>query len=79
MLPAAVGDYQHTVSGDTAHISHPDNNQALKLRITPLPNRCPGLIRIQHIDVQFSLKNMTQEQRSQSMFHFDRRFQRDGD
>ncbi len=78
VLPAAVGDYQHIVSGDTVHISHPDNDQTLKLRITPLPDRCLGLIRIQHIDVQFSFLNMTEDQRNQFMHRFDRRFQRGG-
>jgi hypothetical protein len=78
VLPAAVGDYQYTVSGDTIHISHPHNNQTLELRITPLPDRRLGLIRIQHIDVQFSFSNMSEEQRNKFMFRFDRRFQRGG-
>ena len=78
VLPAAIGDYQHTVSGDTIRISHPGNNQILELRITPLPDRCLGLMRIQHIDVQFSFENMNEDQRNQFMFRFDRRFQRGG-
>lgn len=78
VLPAAIGDYQHSVAGNTIHIKHPDNDQALELRITPLPDRRLGLIRIQHIDVQFLFSNMTPEQRNQFMFRFDRRFQRGG-
>ena len=78
VLPSAVGDYRHTVTGDTVRISHPDNDQVLELRVTPLPDRLLGLIRIQNIDVQFSFSNMNLDERNQFMFHFDRRFQRGG-
>jgi hypothetical protein len=78
VLPAAIGEYQHTVTGDTVHIRHLDNDQALELQITPLPDRRLGLMRIQHIDVQFSFSSMTQQQRNQFMYRFDRRFQRGG-
>ena len=78
VLPAAIGDFQFTVAGDFVHINHPEKDHALELQLTPLPDRCLGLIRIQHIDVQFSFSNMNQNERNQFMFRFDRRFQRGG-
>jgi hypothetical protein len=78
VLPSAIGDYQYTVTRNVVHIGHPDNDQALELRITPLPDRRLGLMRIQHIDVQFLFSNMTEQQRDQFMHRFDRRYQRGG-
>lgn len=78
VLPSAIGDYRHVQEGNIVHISHADNNRALELVITPLPDRQLGAFRIQHIDVQFSFSNMTEEQRNQFMYRFDRRFQRGG-
>jgi len=78
VLPAAIGDFQYSVTGNTVRISNPDNNQTLELRITPLPDRRLGLIRIQHIDVLFSFSNMNEDERNKFMHRFDRRFQRGG-
>ena len=78
VLPAAIGDYQFSVNGDTVHVNHLENNKALTLRITPLPDRRLGLIRIQHIDVQFLFSNMNEDERNKFMHRFDRRFQRGG-
>ncbi len=78
VLPPAIGEFKHTREGNRVHISHAENNQALDLVITPLPDRQLGAFRIQHIDVLFSFSNMTEEQRNRFMYRFDRRFQRGG-
>ncbi len=78
VLPPAIGDFKHTREGNRVHISHAENNQALDLIITALPDRQLGAFRIQHIDVLFCFSNMTEEQRNQFMYRFDRRFQRGG-
>lgn len=78
VLPSAIGEYKHIQDGSTVHISHAKNNHVLELLISPLPDRQLGAFRIQHIDVQFSFSNMTEEQRNQFMYRFDRRFQRGG-
>ncbi len=78
VLPSAIGEFQHIREGSHVHISHAENSQALELLITPLPDRQLGAFRIQHIDVQFSFSDMTEEQRNRFMYRFDRRFQRGG-
>ena len=78
VLPSAIGEFQYSQNDNTLRINHVDNKQSLELVITPLPDRQLGAFRIQHIDVQFSFSNMTQQQRNLFMQRFDRRFQRGG-
>ncbi len=78
ILPAALGEYQSTTSGNTTLITHPDNTRQLQLEVTPLPDRVLGAFRIRRIDVQFTFSNIDDAARSQFMQRFDRRFQRGG-
>ena len=78
VLPAALGAFEFSKKGDRIHIHHPDDAQALELRIDALPDRRLGAFRIEHIAVEFSFSNMSAAQRKQFMTRFDRHFQRGG-
>lgn len=78
VLPSALGDYQFRVQDKQILIEHPKHPHRIKLEITPLPDRRLGAFRIERIDVQFELLNMTDTERMSFMRRFDRRFQRGG-
>lgn len=78
VLPAAIGRYRLAQEGEWLSIRHPDNNHHLRLRISPLPDRMLGLIRIQHSLVEFNFAQMDSEERARFMQQFDRHFQRGG-
>ena len=78
ILPAAIGNYQHTVDGNQITVSHTESTRQLLLTVTPLPDRVLGAFRIERIDVQFQFLNMDAKTRSEFMQRFDRRYQRGG-
>lgn len=78
ILPAAVADYSHTVDGNRVIIADPDNSRELVLVVSSLPDRAIGMIRITRIEVEFSFRNFTVEERREFMLNFDRSYQRGG-
>ena len=78
ILPAAVADYCHTVQGNRVIITDSDKSRELVLVVTSLPDRAIGMIRIARIEVEFSFKNFTAEERKEFMLNFDRSYQRGG-
>ena len=78
VLPAAVRDYELSVSENVAVITLNHDDCILKLSITPLPDRLLGNMRLPHIDVRFEFLNFTMQQREDFMKAFDRSYQRGG-
>ena len=78
VLPSALGDYQYRKQGRQVLIDHPEHPHRIRLEVTPLPDRRLGGFRIERIDVQFELLDMSAEERRAFMRRFDRRFQRGG-
>ena len=78
ILPAAVRNYELTVSGHAAMITANQNDHVLQLTVTPLPDRVLGNMRLPHIDVRFEFLNFTTQQCEDFMKAFDRSYQRGG-
>ena len=78
ILPTAVADYHHTVQGNRVIITDPDNSRELVLVLSSLPDRAIGMIRISRIEVEFSFRNFTVDERKEFMSDFDRSYQRGG-
>ena len=78
ILPTAVEGHDYAVDGCGVVIRPPDGGRELVLRIAELPERRIGMIRIPRIEVDFSFRNFTGEQRKAFLTAFDRSFQRGG-
>lgn len=78
VLPSALGRYRYRKQDQRLLIDHPEQPHRIQLEIRPLPDRRLGSFRIERIEVQFELLDMSAEERKAFMRRFDRRFQRGG-
>lgn len=78
ILPSAVGGHDYQLEGDKIVVRPADGTRELVLRISRLPERKIGMIRIPRIEVDFSFHNFTAEQRKAFLAAFDRSYQRGG-
>ncbi|MCP4487436.1 MAG: hypothetical protein GY820_08985 [Gammaproteobacteria bacterium] len=77
-LPAAIGEYRYTKNRQLVSITHPHENHVLSLKVMPLPDRVLGKIRIERVEVSFSFRDFSTDERDQFMACFELRFQRGG-
>lgn len=78
ILPSAVGGYEHTVDDGRVVIRHPDEDRELVLRVSELPERRIGMMRIPRIEVEFTFHNFPPRERQGFLIAFDRSYQRGG-
>lgn len=78
ILPSAIEGYNHTVEGNRVMINGADKDQGLELVINRLPDRQIGMIHIPRVEVEFSFRNFSANERKEFMTNFDRSYQRGG-
>lgn len=78
ILPAAVRDFDLSITGGEAVITSKLGDHQLRLIVTPLPDRVLGNMRLPHIDVRFEFIDFSEQQRKEFMQAFDRSYQRGG-
>ena len=78
ILPSALKGYNHTVEDNRVIVNGVEKDQGLEMVVSRLPDRKIGMIRIPRIEVEFSFRNFSENERKEFMTNFDRSYQRGG-